>query len=74
MKMRIECDPQKAEANELKHGVSFSEATTALADPLSITLPDLDHSGSEEPLLLLGNRVLPASSLRHSPSTAMSCG
>jgi hypothetical protein len=51
MKMRIECDPQKAEANELKHGVSFSEATTALADPLSITLPDLDHSGSEEPLL-----------------------
>lgn len=52
--MRVEWDPQKAEANELKHGVSFSEAATVLADPLSITLPDPDHSHTEERLLLLG--------------------
>ena len=54
MSMRVEWYPQKAEANELKHGVSFSEAATVLADPLSITLPDPDHSATEERLLLLG--------------------
>ncbi len=52
--MRIEWDPQKAEANELNHGVSFSEAATVLADPLSIALPDPDHSQTEERRLLLG--------------------
>jgi len=54
MSMRIEWDSERAEANELKHGVSFSEAATVLADPLSITLPDPDHSQTEEGLLLLG--------------------
>jgi uncharacterized DUF497 family protein len=54
MSLRVEWDPRKGEANEVKHGVSFSEAATVLADPLSITLPDPDHSGTEERLLLLG--------------------
>lgn len=54
MSLRIEWDPQKAAANEFKHGVSFSEASTVFADPFSITLPDADHSAREERLLLLG--------------------
>jgi uncharacterized DUF497 family protein len=54
MSLRIEWDPEKAAANESKHDVSFSEAATVLSDPLSITLPDPDHSLDEERLLLLG--------------------
>jgi uncharacterized DUF497 family protein len=54
MSLRIEWDPEKAAANESRHGVSFSEAATVLSDPLSITLPDPDHSLDEERLLLLG--------------------
>jgi len=54
MSLRIEWDPDKAAANESKHGVSFSEASTVLSDPLSIALPDPDHSLDEERLLLLG--------------------
>jgi uncharacterized protein len=33
-------DPAKARANLTKHGVAFSEAVTAFADPLSITIPE----------------------------------
>ena len=54
MSLRIDWDAEKAEANRAKHGVSFSEAATVLADPLSITLSDPDHSFDEERLLLLG--------------------
>jgi uncharacterized DUF497 family protein len=54
MSLRVEWDPEKAAANESKHGVSFSEAATVLSDPLSITLPDPDYSSQEERLLLLG--------------------
>ncbi|HVZ71410.1 MAG TPA: BrnT family toxin, partial [Polyangia bacterium] len=35
--MRFEWDPEKARRNLAKHGVSFEEAATAFADPLSIT-------------------------------------
>lgn len=54
MEFSVEWDPDKAERNLVKHGVSFSEAATVLGDPLSITLPDPDHSTDEERLLLLG--------------------
>ena len=54
MSLDVEWDPEKAAANESKHGVTFSEAATVLADPLSITILDSDHSGAEERLLLLG--------------------
>ncbi len=47
-------DPAKAAANLRKHGVSFPEATTAFADPNSLTALDPDHSDSEERLILLG--------------------
>ncbi len=47
-------DPKKAEANAQKHGVTFNEAMTAFQDPLSVTVPDPDHSEGEERFLLVG--------------------
>jgi hypothetical protein len=52
--MRIEWDPNKAEGNADKHGVTFHEAATVFGDSLSVTLPDPDHSSDEERYLLLG--------------------
>lgn len=37
----FEWDDRKAAANLRKHGVSFEEALTALADPTALTAPDL---------------------------------
>lgn len=54
MGVTIEWDPAKDEANRRKHGVSFREAISAFMDPLSITIPDPDHSVGEERYLLLG--------------------
>ena len=54
MGMRFTWDPRKAAANVRKHGVSFDEASTAFADPLSITVPDPDHSDDETRFLLVG--------------------
>jgi len=45
--MRVTWDRDKAAANKKKHNVSFEEATTVLADPLSITGADPDHSVGE---------------------------
>ena len=36
------------------HGVTFPEASTAFGDPLSITVPDPDHSEDEERFILTG--------------------
>jgi uncharacterized DUF497 family protein len=54
MSLRVEWDQGKAEANLLKHAVSFEEAATVLGDPLSAVVGDPDHSSSEERLLVLG--------------------
>jgi uncharacterized DUF497 family protein len=35
--MNFEWDPNKADSNLDKHGVSFAEASTAFSDPLSVT-------------------------------------
>jgi hypothetical protein len=45
--MEVTWDPRKATANHRKHKVSFEEASTVLADPLSITGGDPDHSIGE---------------------------
>jgi uncharacterized protein len=47
-------DPRKAVSNARKHGVTFLEAATAFADPLSMTIVDPDHSHDEERFVLLG--------------------
>jgi hypothetical protein len=54
MGLRFSWDPQKAAPNPRKHGVSFPDAATAFADPLSVTIPDPDHSADEERFLLVG--------------------
>jgi uncharacterized DUF497 family protein len=52
--MRFEWDAGKAKRNGAKHRVTFDEASTAFADPLSITIDDPDHSLGEPRFLLLG--------------------
>lgn len=47
-------DPAKAASNLTKHGVSFAQATTVLADPLALTVFDAEHSQSEERWFTLG--------------------
>ncbi len=43
----FEWDPDKARANERKHGVTFEEAATVFFDPLAETYSDPYHSGRE---------------------------
>lgn len=52
--LQFEQDRQKAERNATKHRVTFQEAATAFADPLSITFPDPDHSLDEERFITVG--------------------
>ena len=52
--LRFDWDPDKVAANEEKHGVRFSEAATAFGDPLSITIPDPEHSEGEARFILVG--------------------
>lgn len=54
MGVTFEWDPSKDEANRRKHGVAFKEAIPAFMDPLSLTIPDPDHSMDEERFLLVG--------------------
>lgn len=51
----FEWDSKKAEANRKKHGVSFEEGVTAFGDPLSMNMPDPDHSESEQRFIVIGH-------------------
>jgi uncharacterized DUF497 family protein len=55
--MDFEWDDAKAEANEGKHGVSFTEAMTVFADLLSLTGFDPDHSQDEDRYITMGLSV-----------------
>jgi len=54
MELEFEWDPQKEASNVGKHNISFHEAGTVFADPLSWTFPDPDHSINEERFLTIG--------------------
>jgi uncharacterized DUF497 family protein len=54
MGLKFEWDKKKAIENYTKHGVTFEEAATAFADPLSRTIYDPDHSDDEDRFILLG--------------------
>ncbi|MBI1966358.1 MAG: BrnT family toxin [Gemmatimonadetes bacterium] len=54
MGLRFTWNHRKAAANARKHGVTFREASSAFADPLSITVADPEHSSSEERFVLIG--------------------
>jgi uncharacterized DUF497 family protein len=45
--MEFEWDPEKARANEDKHGVSFFEATEVFDDDHSSAVREPDHSVGE---------------------------
>jgi len=52
--LHFEWDHRKAYQNRRKHGVSFTEAASVFGDPLSATVPDLEHSSVEERWLTTG--------------------
>jgi uncharacterized DUF497 family protein len=52
--LKFEWAEKKAAANVRKHGISFEEAASAFGDPLSLTIPDPEHSEDEERCVLLG--------------------
>ena len=58
MSFTFEWDEEKATENLTKHGVSFSEASTVFADPLSRTIPDPLHSEEEDRFVVLGQSGL----------------
>jgi uncharacterized DUF497 family protein len=51
--MRVEWDPNKAQANRVKHGVSFPDAEAVLFDPNGITRED-DSAEGEQRFVTLG--------------------
>ena len=73
MPYQFEWDADKAAANLGKHGVPFDEAVTAFSDPLSVLLPDPDHSAGEERYLVMGvstkGRLLVVAFVERSPRT-----
>lgn len=42
--MKFQWNPDKANSNIQKHGVSFEEAVTIFGDQLAVTIADPDHS------------------------------
>ena len=75
MAYEFEWNTAKAAANYRKHGVSFEEAVTALADPAALLLPDPSHSVEEERYLALGrsarDRLVVVSFAEHPPRTRL---
>jgi hypothetical protein len=71
----FEWDPEKADANLQKHAVSFDEASTVFGDPLSLLMPDPDHSADEERYVLLGmsthQRLLVVAFAERPPNTRL---
>lgn len=55
--MDFEWEDAKAESNERKHGVTFTEAMTVFADPLSVTGYDPRHADDEDRFLSMGMSV-----------------
>ena len=51
---RFEWDDAKDRANQKKHGLAFSEAQFAFADPHRVIARDLEHSKSEERFYCFG--------------------
>jgi uncharacterized DUF497 family protein len=45
--VKVTWDPDKAEENLRKHGISFDEAKTVFMDPLIVTIYDDEHSEGE---------------------------
>ena len=55
MSPHFEWDSKKAEANKVKHGVSFEEAIAVFADPLARIFEDPEHSEIERREIIIGH-------------------
>jgi uncharacterized DUF497 family protein len=54
MQYDFEWDPHKAKINLSKHGISFERATTVFRDPNAISIPDDEHSETEDRWVTIG--------------------
>src|ERR1700736_1164031 len=54
MALTFEWDSRKARSNLAKHGVTFEEAATIFGDVQSLTIPDPEHSLTEERFVTMG--------------------
>ena len=54
MRYDFEWDFRKAKSNFTKHKISFERATTIFRDPNLLSIPDEEHSESEERWLTMG--------------------
>jgi uncharacterized DUF497 family protein len=50
--VKVEWDPDKAAANEVKHGVDFADAVSVLEDQLALTI--VHHEHGEERFVTIG--------------------
>jgi len=57
MPLTFEWDKRKARSNLDKHGVSFEEAATIFGDRFSLTIPDLEHSLTEQRYITMGKAL-----------------
>jgi uncharacterized DUF497 family protein len=57
MDVTFEWDEDKARENLKKHRVNFDEAKTIFLDPFSLTIPDPDHSMTEQCFVDIGTSV-----------------
>jgi len=55
--MKFEWDENKNQLNIRKHGVDFADAAYVFSDPFALSIPDDEHSASEERWLLLGKNL-----------------
>ena len=54
----LDWDSAKAQANLIKHGISFSEVEPAFYDEFALSMPDVLSSLSEERFVLIGRDAL----------------
>lgn len=52
--MDFEWEAEKDQQNQVKHGVSFEEASTVFGDPFALTINDPDHSWEQQRFLTTG--------------------
>ena len=57
MPLTFEWDPRKERSNVAKHGVGFEQTSTIFGDRSSLTIPDPEHSLSEERYITMGRAV-----------------
>ena len=57
MPLTFEWDKRKARSNLDKHGVSFEEAATIFGDRFSLTIPDPEHSLTEQRYITMGKAL-----------------